>query len=372
MTGVGSDLICPACGSTGFHRHPAPHKTRAMLSNREIVAGPLLRATCLGCGLGLRLGPIDEVETAEIYDNEYAAPFADRAGETQRANAVADLIRDQVAARPSRILDIGAGSGALMTALKARYPDADVIGFDPAGGYEQQSGNMPVLNADMDAFIASGPGRFDLVVSVNVAEHAPAPQEFLRSANQLMATNGTYVQITPDGTRPGSELLFWDHVSSFTPMALDHMARSVGLRLVKAFSLDGAMTEFMCAVISKDDRTSGDYPPIDPLALAASRDAYLKAVAAFVPPAAPYRIFGTGEAADLLACYARTTSEGADGYVVDAPVCDEYRGKPILPSDALAPGTRLVVAVHQRNAATISAKLKARGYSTFIAFEGNH
>ncbi len=58
---------------------------------------------------------------------------------------------------PSRVLDYGCGKGALISALSARYPGIEFLGFDPAVPGRE---TLPQ-------------GRFDLVINTDVLEHIP-------------------------------------------------------------------------------------------------------------------------------------------------------------------------------------------------------
>lgn len=52
---------------------------------------------------------------------------------TRVHSAVADMLAD-AADPPRRIVDVGCGTGRLLTLLHQRFPDADLIGVDPAEG----------------------------------------------------------------------------------------------------------------------------------------------------------------------------------------------------------------------------------------------
>lgn len=110
-------------------------------------------------------------------------------------------------APPAKIVDLGAGSGALALRLKdAGYDvtavDVDVSSLPP---------DMPGIEADLTAADLSqkvGRGSYDAAVGVEVIEHLRDPYGFLDSALQLLRPGGILLLTTPNILHPYSRLKF--------------------------------------------------------------------------------------------------------------------------------------------------------------------
>lgn len=105
---------------------------------------------------------------------------------------------------PKRILDIGAGSGAISIALKSIFPLAEVIGVDISDNALEIAKKNATLNSVDVKFIKadiinSDMGSFDLIVSnppyVTEAEYQKVPLEVMEYEPKLALVgeeNGTY------------------------------------------------------------------------------------------------------------------------------------------------------------------------------------
>jgi ubiquinone/menaquinone biosynthesis C-methylase UbiE len=64
--------------------------------------------------------------------HDWTLPFYDPLVKLFGADAVRRVLLDQAAVRPNhRVLDIGCGTGTLVTLIKRFYPGVDVVGLDP-------------------------------------------------------------------------------------------------------------------------------------------------------------------------------------------------------------------------------------------------
>jgi 2-polyprenyl-3-methyl-5-hydroxy-6-metoxy-1,4-benzoquinol methylase len=93
------------------------------------------------------------------------------------------------------VLDVGCASGRFTSAMRKRFPDADIWGIDPvayddAGRFRRIVGRFP---DDLP-----GELRFDCIVFNDVLEHLVDPWEALRATLPLLLPGGSVVASIPN------------------------------------------------------------------------------------------------------------------------------------------------------------------------------
>jgi 2-polyprenyl-3-methyl-5-hydroxy-6-metoxy-1,4-benzoquinol methylase len=103
----------------------------------------------------------------------------------------------------TRILDAGAGDGELARLLRAAYPQAGIVCYEPADELRQQAianvGQLPKVNIvpELHAFADHA---FDIIFCLEVLEHLPPAETgaLLRDMERLLAENGRLVIGVPN------------------------------------------------------------------------------------------------------------------------------------------------------------------------------
>jgi len=149
------------------------------------------------------------------------------------------------ASSSARVLDLGAGSGALAERLQAAgfcVTAADITNyFELATEFVQLDFNDPNFDRALSAF--------DVVTSVEVIEHLENPTAFLRSIGRLLKPNGVAILTTPNVENVPARLKFLlqgnvrtmdkNSAEHITPIHLDLFFRMIvprtGLTLVDHF-----------------------------------------------------------------------------------------------------------------------------------------
>ncbi|MBS1240017.1 MAG: putative 3-demethylubiquinone-9 3-O-methyltransferase [Proteobacteria bacterium] len=111
---------------------------------------------------------------------------------------------------PRRILEVGAGEGAVTERLAQAFPDAEILGIDimPAVGrlYEGPVGKVRFEEKTVQQLAVEQPGAFDFVILSDVIHHVPPAlrREILEALRACVA--------------PGGRVIFKDWARSKTPI----------------------------------------------------------------------------------------------------------------------------------------------------------
>jgi SAM-dependent methyltransferase len=143
-----------------------------------------------------------------MYDADYYAEGVEPAAR-RSAGAISQSIVDTFG--PVRLLDVGCGTGALLEALRDRGCTVHGLEYSDAGLEFCRRRQLDVTKFDLEHDVLDLPGSFDVVSSMEVAEHLPA-----RVADRyvdLIATATKAVVFTAAG--PGQEGA--DHINLQPP-----------------------------------------------------------------------------------------------------------------------------------------------------------
>ena len=204
---------------------------------------------CRGCGFAQ---PAELPALERYFDRIYDQQWADYWVEAEHHATYKDLIFDdvldaldgRVAARPRRLLDVGAHAGRLMSLARARGWDVEGVELNPrTAAQAAASTGAPVHWGSIQTFEADA--RFDAVTIIDVLEHIPEPRAALARAAAWLRPGGAIVVKVPNGgaqrlkeaararVRPGYRPTLADnlvHINHFTPAIAARGARADRLR----------------------------------------------------------------------------------------------------------------------------------------------
>jgi SAM-dependent methyltransferase len=317
-------LRCPLCGGNSAAL-PLPHASQSMLSDGRVIARVLAKLSCMACGAAFHGSDTSDADIREIYRSGYSLAGTAPKSDAVRARAYCRWIQSECST-PGSILEVGCGSGALLKHMLAAWPAASGCGIDPALPEAVRSDGRLRLQRGFVEDIPPDWQGFDMIVAVNVMEHVANPGAFLATLQSRLAPNGNIVIVCPAAEPPNVELLFFDHLYSFTPSALRAASKPTSLVARKQTSAPREIGDFQMLVFNgADEASGGPLQPDRPLQdLYARRQCYLKrwreldgTLLERSKPAARLVAFGAGQTAALLRAYAPRTWARVDLVVLD-------------------------------------------------------
>lgn len=166
-----------------------------------------------------------------------------------------------------RVLEIGCGTGYLLSLLKAR--GADVLGIEP--GAQGRDGGRRHGVSVVNGFFPHPEvaGKFDLVIAYAVLEHIPDPVAFMRTIGDSLSVHGVAYIAVPDCApylRNGDvSCLLHEHWSYFNTGSLTRVVAAAGLRgEVEASRFGGSL---YCRVTHASDNAEALAEDLAPAAL---------------------------------------------------------------------------------------------------------
>ena len=352
---------CIVCSGTKWTALPDPG-SQSMASDWRIVAEPLARMVCDDCGLARRV-PTDNGLSLFESGYELYARVPGEVRERARQDAYAAWIAGSVPTAPVQVLDVGCGNGSLLRALRAHWPGAAMLGCDPSAEAIEH-GASDDLRLWRGQALDLPPGLVvDLVITVNVIEHTPDPRRFISALRDALDADGRLIVVCPDGSHPGLELLFADHLFSFTPPHLEALLAGAGMETVATSRAPAALGAFQMAVARRSPE----------------RRRQSRAVPGRVPGRAEYlerwrdldgrllerlgrRVvcFGAGEAAGLLRAYAPRSWSRVVACAADAPSASTFGTLPVMTVEQIDPNASLLLGVRPDDQPQLRERLQAR------------
>lgn len=340
-----------------------------MLSDGRILQRSLAKASCLSCGAAYHASGISGDEVRAIYDDEYALARWSPKSDAQRARTYRNWIRTESAA-PQNILEVGCGSGALLSELLETWPEASGFGLDPALPEAARSGGKIRLMRGFVEQIPQDGRRFDLIIAINVIEHTAAPEMFLKALRAHLAPDGQIVIICPAAHPPNLELLFFDHLYSLTSVALREASTAASLAISKQTAAPRDIGDFQMIILKPSPSAPIVSLATSPASLHAARHDYLDRWARLdqtlldrVAPGSRLLVFGGGQTAALLRTYAPKTWSLAETIAVDDPSEAWTLGPAVVPYQDVRPrsGSTILIATSPHVQSAIAERLSRDG-----------
>ncbi len=224
---VRSPTTCAWCGES--------------LASGEQLGG---RIRCGACGVATT----DPWPTQAELDAAYATSYRPEAGRfAGPGDRILRLTRSRLSGRidrlapPGPVLDVGAGDGALLAALRERGRDAE--------GLEREDAGPGIRVGDV---AEEPPDRWAAIVFWHSLEHLPEPGRALDAAARALVPTGVLFVAAPDAGSLqarlfGSRWLAIDaprHLTHITTAALHTRLRAAGMTVTRTSGLRGGQVVF--------------------------------------------------------------------------------------------------------------------------------
>lgn len=131
---------------------------------------------------------------------------------TDRQEWTQALVAVAAGNKAARVLDVGAGVGHDIQAVKDALPFVEAVAVEPNDALRRE------LSGDIETFsdITQVPGQFDLVVLIDVLEHVPDPETLINEVAERVKVGGLLVEAT--ATHDQSTPLHLPHLADWEPI----------------------------------------------------------------------------------------------------------------------------------------------------------
>jgi SAM-dependent methyltransferase len=324
---------CYLCGSESLEPLTVPG-AGSVTTDGQLLSVPLRKYQCLACNL-LQSDPQTILDsTAFSYEENYdfyGRPEM-RAFERERYRNYANWVASFIERSPVQsVLEVGCGAGWVLELLQEAHGSKSLRGLEPSAGATRRAieAGLAVEQGSLEQ-AAFSPGTFDFAYSINVLEHVPDPRSFLVQMRRLVKPDGAVLIICPCANVIDTELLFADHLYSYSRLNLERLAEEAGL--APAAWQQGAGTPFQAMYL----RPAPLHAPMD----AAAPDAWWCPDEQLVPRRREFFqrwagmdatllgrmgasgevvCFGAGETKDLLRAYTPESWARVGSIMIDRP-----------------------------------------------------
>jgi SAM-dependent methyltransferase len=330
---------------------------------------------CEVCGTVQRhLDAAWRADAAKIY-GQYEAYRQSRAGQEQavfnpdsgapttRSRSILERLQAAGQLPPTgRMVDIGCGNGAMLSAFAAVLPAWQLNGYEPYGGEPERLRAIPGFVDFWDGLLGEMSGVFDLMTMSHSLEHIEGPIAYLAALREKLAPGGRLLIEVPYFPDNPFDLIVADHCSHFTLASLAAMLQAAG------YDVDVGRTDIITKEITVLARKAQGAPslrmapaadlPVARASLSAAVDwlQSVKAAAEDAGRAASFGLFGTSIAGNWLL----GELGGRIGFFVDedpARIDTVYENRPVLAPSQVAAGATVFMALPHAIARRIVARL---------------
>ena len=319
-----------------------PSLPQSMVSDGAIFPHPLDKKMCMHCGFASYITPKTLADLGVFYHEGYNLGATANVASKKRAENYATWIENLMTIDPQSLLEIGCSNGELLDELSTRLHNVKTMGVETAkksSALAASKGHLILNDYFENSADKIDEKSLDLLVSVNVIEHCLDPVLFLQKQKKLLSDKGQIIVICPHSDEPNLEILFADHLSSFTEKSLQILGETAGLKVEKIEKAPHEIGEFQACVFSLNhDHETATPCHLDTQQLFETRSTYIKAWDKLDNQDSKHTslyMFGAGEMACLIRCYAPHFWNNIQGIIIDNANDNQALGKPLYDTEEL-------------------------------------
>lgn len=236
-----SQHSCQACGAADLHAIEGFQDLPRVTSDSKPFRSGGRLFVCERCGTVQKivdsewLREIGEIyRDYEMYHQSAAndqAVFDPVSGRPRgRCEVLVQRLFDSgILPRAGALLDVGAGSGAMLAAFSAASSDWKLFGLDLDDRKEQALRAIPRFERLLTVPPEQLSEQFDLVALIHSLEHFTDPLSMLRRLRERISLGGRlFIQVN-NADRTPFDLVVADHLCHFTPRSLAYLVARAGL-----------------------------------------------------------------------------------------------------------------------------------------------
>jgi SAM-dependent methyltransferase len=336
-------MECIVCNSQEFTALPTPSNISSMLTDGTILeASYFNKLECNKCGFVFSKDP-NALLKAHNYMDDYDLHNrpTSLAYEEKRVESYARVLKDHITNKSDfSFLEIGCGYGGFLQAIKKFIKLDRYIGLEPSKIAASKIGSeITIINSLFPTDKLQE--KFDLIYHMHVFEHVLNPDEFVEEIKNSLNEDGEAVFVVPASEQVFNEILFVDHIWSWTKENVVNFLEKHGLEVTKSFhtfsETSGEHVNWIFAKKPKFPIKKSAIKHLDPK-ISDQRKEYLRKwsllnqnLTARLPLSGEVAVFGASEWALLLRTFSPTVWSRISLVTVDGCQDSEYLGKKLIP-----------------------------------------
>lgn len=226
---------------------------RCMRSDGLSFPGILKKYHCNLCGMLFQLDN-DNFSSSIPYRRSNGRSESDIKRHNNISQGICKLIKELFPYNQClKILEIGAGNFLTSQSISDEFPHCFVTAIEPSpeNGNTPPVHNLTVLKENLEDHQISN--EYDLIFSNHVLEHlSDLKKVILQLHNKLLKKNGVIFFVVPNSYPASEEILFTDHLYTFTRNAMTALLDKSDMCLVCNFEADWDPASMVYVVAKKD------------------------------------------------------------------------------------------------------------------------
>jgi SAM-dependent methyltransferase len=317
---------CPLCDSSS--NTFVPSRGEYFLSDGRYQEGSLTKNICSTCAVVFTL-EVDQIGQFH-YKNEYTLDNNKESVNIETgqyrseiiSKTITDLCGISLLNNPKNILDVGCGSGRLLSKISKNWNVSKLSGVEP-----NDDARLLLKKKGFNGYETLDEvenNHYDVAIAIAVLEHVADPDFFVSAIKQKLKKNGLIIIAVPSRSIGSHDLWVGDHMFHFSPQHLKGLAKLNGLSIFKESLGKTSGTFSYFAFVNSLDYREEDIDPKNYLfnmfkkdddniqktlsSLLEERD-YIKSklseLEVFLDDANPLAVYGIGERFNFIASFYR-------------------------------------------------------------------